>query len=339
MYFYNHIQNGQEFITGPYLLGVNALLKGHENAKGSLKLKPEELEILTNTQKELGIYGVETLGENSRLIIRQSFSNIEYRAIFAKFSESGYSVEDWTQALGVTPNVHKNLLLGRTSLDTLQSRQIANMCLAHSYLQEVSALYLAGLNAGQKPIAQFNYEEFGKMSLKLLHTLKASKNIALRYYWGQRTHIDVCSLFPVIERVVNQSKNSPSFLIDTFMKTAEWASLTAEELKPQSSAGLKLDKSEKAQVLEYLKLVRDSSSLTVAQHQRLMELAISVSAIATDKGVNPHGGGVQEAIVALMGGNETEDTTKMEMLNNLEAFEAPLTDEELSSSHGFVIDI
>jgi len=341
MYFSIHRKNEQKFITGPFLLPVVKMLELNTLLNDKQQLGERDFEVLNLSEQEIGIYGTEILSPEDKLVLRDQFSTIEYRSIFSQYSSMGYKVSEWSDVLGITDSKHKNLLSGRTKLDKLQSRQLANMCMAHSYIQELSAMYLSSLNVNGVNIANSNQSDFGRLSLKCLHALKTSASIALRYYWSQRSHIDVCSLHPTIQKLQNSSTASNQS-VDNWLKTAEWSGMTQNVLEKKTSVGRPLANEHIPDALEYLNLLRNGSALTPDQHVRLLDLAKKFAVLISEnsKGLAFGEASLEDVILQMLNSNQHIESHQAEILAELVDHDLNNRDDEFGfDGQRYTIDI
>ncbi len=231
MYFYqitNH--KGQTEFVGPYLLTRSDLLNRISNAdsKKQYPISEEDSLVLESAERELTLYNNARLPFDAVLRIRDRLTTYEYREVF-EINAKSMSKEDWMIYCGINESQHLNYHSGRSVVKGGVCQKLHDLLISHSYVLESSAFALATLLIDGSPVHQLDYKAYGANSIKLLAALKSSRNLALEYYWSNRSHVDVMQTYIYNETYAQRkgSIDSMNQSLGNWMFTPEYSAFSA----------------------------------------------------------------------------------------------------------------
>ncbi|MFM2668561.1 hypothetical protein AAFX24_27860 [Vibrio mediterranei] len=188
MYFYIRQENDKRVFFGPFMLPKADLIEDSDSGKSTLH--PDDQEFLQSTDQVVLIDRATQMTLDCELRARTSISKLEYTAVYEYFKET-MSTADWCLSLGITDSQHWNLRAGRTTPNAFIVQRLSDMLICKSYIYEVTAFVLASIEVNGQLVDEMNAEEFGKHSLAILHALRNSYDLTMKYYWSHKTHLDV----------------------------------------------------------------------------------------------------------------------------------------------------
>ncbi|BCL74116.1 hypothetical protein TUMSATVNIG1_61000 (plasmid) [Vibrio nigripulchritudo] len=271
MYFMKvKVPGKQDTYYGPYILKRSNLLSLAN--KGCSGLSKEDCSVLNNAAEETTLYAGTIVQPGETLILRDSLSISEYKAVY-DLNRSLYSVKEFAEIVGITPSVHTHILGGRKAITPQIVKPLTDLCVSHSFIHELTGLSLAGMTLNGKAVSSMKGPDFGHFARHLLRELRDSPQLALRYYWSKRSHIELCSLYTTMQSQLE--RESLGTTIDRFAQSPEHYAQKAATVSNRGSK-LNLTEEEKVNLMSVLKASQDGTPISRKQVEDCLTVVRSV---------------------------------------------------------------
>lgn len=269
MYFYKVEKNGRFTYRGPYILGREELLEMDSVSSHKFGLSAEDREYLESAfSRAYRVHDSDFMELYSRLEIRDSISSHEYDEAY-KYYQQGVELDEWLMLMGINQNQHWNLKSGRSKVPTLIAYKVADMLINHSYILESTGFLLSTMEIDGVRVLDYDQEAFGLHSPRLLQSVRNSYSLQLTYYWGRRTHHELCQAFVYMK--THDSRQATGDLSRSHTQSPEYFASSLKLRKQQKKKQPELTPVARQKLLDSL-----STIPTEAEEPARRELASSV---------------------------------------------------------------
>lgn len=276
MYFYERTETtsdgSQKVIFGPYILPANTLLS--RDIQGEKKLGAADLKNLRAATKEMTIFTCPLLTIDSCVEYRHNLSPIEYDEM-NRIHKGKFTQQEWLDYLGINQNTHYNMSASRKTIGHDVTKRLCDLLLPHSHILEMTAYALKEFTVDGLAVRDMSMQEFGAHSLALIKALRNGRDILLKYYWSQRSHIELMQIYVYVTTA--DYRKDIGVIFPTWHESPEYIAQSTA----QKATSTKAKKADKFALLNMIKLMKTYKNKDLSEAQQMELNAIIQNGLRT----------------------------------------------------------